>query len=122
MDQIRFTSLGRYDEMLRHIQGHKYYINQGIKKEISMEEATASWYEKVYKPIIDIVRSENMLSRFPGRTESDLYIWTIKHWDGLKWKYGQEFPLDEAVKEYSQIYGKNIFQQMKDLLKKIIKN
>lgn len=122
MEQIRFTSLGRYDEMLRHIQGHKYYINQGIKEEISMEEASVSWFEKVYTPIINIVRNENMLSRFPGRTESDIYVWTIKHWDGLKWKYGQEFPLDEAVKEYSQIYGKNIFQQISDFIKKILKN
>ena len=122
MKNIRFTSLGRYDEMLRHIQGHKYFINQEIKKEITMKEASISWYEKVYCPIIEIIKSENMLSRFPGRTESDIYIWTIKHWDGLKWKYGQEYPLDEAVKEYSQIYGKNVFQQISDFFKKMFRN
>jgi len=122
MEQIRFTSLGRYDEMLRHIQGHKYYINQESNEEIILEEAAASWFEKVYTPIVEIVRRENMLSRFPGRTESDLYIWTIKHWDGLKWKYGQEYPLDEAVKEYNQIYGKNIMQQISDFIKKLFKN
>lgn len=122
MSNICFTSLGRYDEMLRHIQGHKYYINQGKNEEISMEEATSSWFEKVYSPIVEIIRNENMLSRFPGRTESDIYIWTIKHWDGLKWKYGQEYPLDEAVKEYNQIYGKNIFRQISDFLKKIFTN
>jgi len=121
MDKIRFTSLGRYTEMLRHIQGHKYFINQGIEIEISMEAATASWFEKVYTPIVDIVRNENMLSRFPGRTESDIYIWTIKHWDGLKWKYGQEYPLDEAVKEYNQMYGKSLLRQVTDFFKKILK-
>lgn len=119
MEEIRFTSLGRYDELLRHIHGHKYYINQGIKEEISLEEAAKSWYENVYSPIVSIIRSENMLSRFPGRTESDIYIWTIKHWDGLKWKYGQEYPMDEAVKEYSKIYGKSFFQQLKEFLKGI---
>ncbi|MDA3809059.1 MAG: transcriptional regulator [Spirochaetaceae bacterium] len=122
MENIRFTSLGRYTEMLRHILGHKYYINQGMDEEITMKEAALSWYEKVYLPIIDIVRTENMLNRFPGRTESDIYIWTIKHWDGLKWKYGQEYPLDEAVKEYNQIYGKSFFKQLSDFLKKIFKN
>lgn len=119
MEQIRFTSLGRYDEMYRHILGHKYFINQGIKKEISLKEAAVSWFEKVYTPIIEIIRKENMLSRFPGRTESDIYIWTIKHWDGLKWKYGQEYPLDEAVKEYNEMYGKSFWQQLKDLLKRL---
>lgn len=122
ISQIRFTSLGRYDEVIRHIQGHKYYINQGIEEEISFKEAARSWFDKVYLPIVEIVRRENMLSRFPGRTESDLYIWTIKHWDGLKWKYGQEYPMDDAVKEYSQIYGKSFPQRVKDFLKKILKN
>ncbi len=44
MENIVFTSLGRYDEMLRHINGHKYFINQGLDEELSMEEATISWY------------------------------------------------------------------------------
>lgn len=122
MDKIHFTSFGRYTEMIRHIQGHKYYINQGIEKEIPMEEAAVSWFEKVYTPIVEIIRNENMLARFPGRTESDIYIWTIKHWDELKWKYGQEYPLDEAVKEYNQIYGKSIYQQIRAFLKKIFKS
>ena len=121
METICFTSLGRYDEMLRHILGHKYFINQDIKREISMEEATESWFTNVYSPIVEIIRNENMLSRFPGRTESDIYIWTIKHWDGLKWKYGQEYPLDEAVKEYNQIYGKSILRQISDFFKKFLK-
>lgn len=119
MDKIRFTSLGRYDEMLRHIQGHKYFINQKIETELTLKDGTISWFENVYSPIIEIIKKENMLSRFPGRTESDIYIWTIKHWDGLKWKYGQEYPLDDAVKEYSQIYGKGFMQQIKDFLQKI---
>lgn len=116
MDQIRFTTLGRYDEMLNHIHGHKYYINQGIEEEIPLEEAARSWFDNVYTPIVEIIRKENMLARFPGRTESDIYIWTIKHWDALKWKYGQEYPLDEAVKEYSQIYGRGLWQRIKDFL------
>ncbi len=121
MEEIRFTSLGRYDEMLRHIHGHKYFINQDIEKEISMKEAAVSWFDNVYTPIITIIRNENMLTRFPGRTESDIYIWTIKHWDGLKWKYGQEYPLDEAIKEYSQIYGKNLIQRISDFFRKVFR-
>lgn len=122
MTNIRFTSLGRYDEMRRHIQGHKYYINQAVEEEISLEEAAASWFTKVYMPIIEIIKNENMLSRFPGRTESDIYIWTIKHWDGLKWKYGQEYPMDEAIKEYNKIYGKSLLQQISDFFKKLFKS
>ncbi|MBI9103078.1 MAG: transcriptional regulator [Spirochaetales bacterium] len=121
MENICFTSLGRYDELLRHILGHKYFINQGLDEEISMQEAAISWFVKVYSPIVEIIRNENMLSRFPGRTEADIYIWTIKHWDGLKWKYGQDYPLDEAVKEYNQMYGRNLWAQIKDFFSAIRK-
>lgn len=121
MEEIFFTAPGRYDEMLRHIYGHKYYINQGNSKEITLEEAALSWYENVYTPIIQIVKNENMLSRFPGRTASDLYIWTIKKWDELKEKYGQAYPLDQAVKDYNDMYGKNIFHQICGFFRKIFK-
>jgi len=48
-----------------------------------------------------------------------LYIWIVKHWDDLKKKYGQDFPLDQATKEYSEIYGRNIFQTFWEYIKSI---
>jgi len=103
--EIEFTAPGRYEELLRHILGHKYYINQGKEEEIPLKEAAMSWYQRLYTPICRIVEDENILSRFPQRTKADLYIWVVKHWDHLKGKHGQQYPLDKAVKEYSAIYG-----------------
>lgn len=122
MDKIHFTAPGRYHEMLNHILGHKYYINQGIEEEITLEEATKSWYEKLYYPVIQTVREDGLVARFNNRTEADLYIWIVKHWDDLKSKYGQDFPLDQATKEYSEIYGRNIFQTFFAYIKTIIKS
>jgi hypothetical protein len=79
--QLEFTDTGRYDEIMRHIHGHKYYINQSLPKEISFEEAMLSWYRKVYLPIVRLIKGERILSHFPGRTEADLYIWIVGHWD-----------------------------------------
>lgn len=122
MEEIYFTAPGRYFELLNHILGHKYFINQGKKEEITLEEATKSWYETIYKPIRSIVREDNLVSRFNNRTEADLYIWVVKHWDDLKSKYGQDFPLEQATREYSEIYGKNIFQRFISWLKAIIRS
>ncbi|QEN06351.1 transcriptional regulator [Thiospirochaeta perfilievii] len=119
MSEIYFTAPGRYMELLNHILGHKYFINQGIEDEISLKEATISWYENLYSPIIKTVREDSLVARFNNRTEADLYIWIVKHWDDLKSKYGQDFPLDQATKEYSDIYGKNLFQNFLAYLKKI---
>jgi hypothetical protein len=109
---INFTAPGRYDELLDHIQVHKYFINMDKKEEIPYSSAVVSWYDNVYKPIVRIIEEENILSKFPGRTTADLYIWMVKYWDGLKKKYGQDYPKEKAVKRYSQKYGKNYFSKV----------
>jgi len=102
---IFFTAPGRYEEMLQHVLGHKYFINMKQEDEIPLPVAARSWYENLYIPIIKIIREANLLSRFPGRTESDLYIWIVKQWHYLKEKYGDEYPLEAAAAKYTQEYG-----------------
>ena len=87
-----FTEPGRYDEVQHHIEVHKYYLNQSYVGEISFEDAMVSWYNNVFRPIIDLIEAENILARFPGRTAEDLYMWIVKHWDELKRKYGSDSP------------------------------
>lgn len=120
MSEIYFTAPGRYMELLNHILGHKYFINESSDEEITLEEAAKSWYENLFCPIRETVREDNLLARFPHRTEADMYIWVVKHWDDLKSKYGQDFPLDKATKEYSEKYGKNIFQTFFSFIKRVI--
>lgn len=120
--ELQFTEPGRFIEILRHIQGHKYFINMDVDEEIPFVEAGRSWYESIYKPIIDIIRSENYVQRFPNRTESDLYMWIVQHWDSLKQRYGADFSLEMAADDYSRSFGKGLFSQFKDMLVSWIKN
>jgi hypothetical protein len=103
---IRFTEPGRYDEVIQHILGHKYYINQKRSEEISFADATRSWFDTVYMPIVRVLRTENVPARFPRRTEADLYIWIVKHWHYLKEKVGPDVPVRDAVRSYSSRFGK----------------
>jgi hypothetical protein len=64
-----------------------------------------SWYDTVYKPIVDLIEGQRFLKAFPGRTAADLYVWIVRHWDDLKKKYGQSFPLEQAAREYTELYG-----------------
>lgn len=118
---VNFTATGRFDEIVQHIMTHKYFINQGQKKEIPLKKAIKSWYQNVYLPVIDIIHTEDLAGRFPGRTESDLYVWMIHHWHSLKYKYGEHVSLEDAVLDYSEKKGKGPFRRFSDNVKAIVK-
>jgi len=103
---MNFSSPGRYDVIYNHILVHKYYLNEDIKEEIHFNNALVSWYNNVYSPVLKIIRDHWLLVNFPGRTESDLYVWIIKHWDFLKKKYGT-YSLYKAAGDFSKKYGQS---------------
>jgi hypothetical protein len=113
-----FTEVGRYDEVLHHIEGHKYYLNQRYPEELSFRQALFSWFNNVFKPIVDVIAYERILLRFPGRTAADLYMWIVKHWDELKKQYGEDYPMQEAARDFSSRYGKSIWKQLADWIRK----
>ena len=103
---MNFSSPGRYDVIYNHILVHKYYLNEKIEDELPFKDALVSWYNNVYNPVIKIIREQWLLVHFPKRTEADLYVWIIKHWDFLKKKYGA-YSLAEAAWDFSRKYGKS---------------
>jgi hypothetical protein len=118
MDEIRFSSPGSYPELVHHIQVHKYFINQGRSEELTFAEGATSWYEKVYKPIIEEVRLQKIATAFPGATEADLYMWIVRHWDNLKHMSGShEVSIESAASDYKARFGKGGLRRWLDRLK-----
>jgi len=105
-NDLNFSSPGRYDVIYNHILVHKYYLNETKEEEIPISDALVSWYNNVYNPVIAIIREQWLLVNFPGRTEADLYVWIIKHWDFLKKKYGT-YSLAQAAGDFSKKYGQD---------------
>jgi len=103
---LNFSSPGRYDVIYNHILVHKYYLNENQEEEIHFNDALVSWYNNVYNPVIKIIRDQWLLANFKGRTEADLYVWIIKHWDFLKKKYGA-YTLAQAAGDFSKKYGQD---------------
>mgnify|MGYP000850967369 CR=1 FL=1 len=108
---IDFTSPGEYDILYNHILIHKYYINMNQTEEIPLHDAVLSWYKNVYTPLIQILINQKIMKKFKHNTLSDMYVWIIKYWEELKDKFGSEISLDDAASEFSEKYGKTIFQQ-----------
>ena len=118
---LSFSTPGRYDEIIMHIQGHKYYINLDEEEEIPFEDAMLSWYDNVFCPIMHIIIDEKILSRFPERTPADLYVWIVSTWHELKEQYGEEYSLKQAALDYSQEHGQSLPEQIKEVLRRVVK-
>ncbi len=116
---LRFTAPGRYDVVEHHIHVHKYFINQDRNEEIPFEEAMRSWYDNVFRPIIEIIHAARVLGRFPGRTPADLYVWIVKHWHELKVKYGPGVAMEQAAVDFSHRFGLSFGQRVRRLLRRV---
>jgi hypothetical protein len=120
---LDFSFPGQYDVIYRHILVHKYYLNEQYRGELPFDQALISWYHTVYDPIIQIIKSEKLYARFPGRTASDLYVWIVKHWDFLKKKYGIHYSIPDAVRDFCGKYGTGkgkFFPRMVSLLNRLL--
>ena len=120
MDRITSNSPGFYAELVNHIQVHKYFINQGVEGEISFADAARSWYQHVYEPIVEEIRKEHILSKFPGKTEGDLYMWIVRHWDEMKRQEGQNVTIAEAASDYKKRFSKGWFWRLRERVKVLV--
>jgi hypothetical protein len=75
--RIEFSELGGYLELVRHINAYRYSLGQQLGRPIDRDEAVAGWYDSVYLPIVQVIRAQHAIKRFPGRTEADLYRWVM---------------------------------------------
>jgi hypothetical protein len=98
---IKMSMPGGFDRMLEHIAVHRYFMGIDKKRDISEEESVAHWYDKVYLPIIRVIRESGILDAFPGKTEGDLYLWVLDHQQYLSEEEGKPLkPPEQAAREY----------------------
>lgn len=98
--RIEFTELGKYRLLLEHIETHRYFLSLKGGREIPYEEAVVSWYDNVYRPLVEAFRKSEILKFFPGRTESDLYIWVSEHLYELRRTLGRDISPEAAVADF----------------------
>ena len=106
---IVLTLPGGYWELEESIAIHRHWDSLEQKKDISWLEAVTNWYDKIYLPLITKIQNEDILSFFPGRTESDLAVWVLRHWEKLERDYGgEDVAPDEAVEDFAERARSNI--------------
>jgi uncharacterized ParB-like nuclease family protein len=94
--RLECSRLGRYDEILKHILGHGYFLGLELGRPVPLPEAAASWYDHVYKPVAEAIRKHRVLEQLPGWTEADLYVEITHRWLKLS-QVGKASGPDPAV-------------------------
>ena len=94
--RLECSRLGRYDEIMSHIIGHRYFLSAEQHRDVPLSEAAASWYDNVYHPVAEAIRKHHVLEQMPGWTEADLYVEITRRWLAAS-KEGEPAGPDPAV-------------------------
>jgi hypothetical protein len=100
---IVLTLPGGYWELEESIAVHRHWQSWDSDTDMPWPEAVADWYDQIYLPLATKIREEEILVYFPGRTEADLVVFVLRHWDKLEREYGgEEVQATEAVEDFAE--------------------
>ncbi len=102
---IRPTALGRYDEIVTHIEGRRRLAEERAGKSVSVSDAAADWYDNLYLPIALAAREQKLLRDFPDRTEADIYLWVMANRLQIQMAAGSRFSPESSARVYREIEG-----------------
>ena len=113
--RLECSRLGRYDEIMQHIAGHRYFLSVEQRRDVPLAEAAASWYDHVYKPIAAAIRKHNVLRQLPGWTEADVYVEVTRRWLALS-KRGEPAGPDPAIHALLAANARSWWQRRRTIL------
>lgn len=94
---LRVSVPGQYGHLENHIEAHRFWIEKWDVIELTFEQAAARWYDDAYLPLVQAIREQGVLRYFPGRTETDFFIWLSRHRAELQKEIGAIISPDLAV-------------------------
>ena len=79
VQEIVLTCARCYEDLASMIEAYRRGLDEAGAGPVSTEQAVSGWYSEVYAPAIAGIRQNDLLARFPDRTEADLFIWAWKN-------------------------------------------
>lgn len=104
---IELGQPGGYATLLEHIAVPAYMLSQQQNRPVDWDEAVGLWYDDVYLPVVRAIRESqpDLLRRYPGRSEADLYLWLMEHRDALAQEPALEPALAAAARQFVEAMG-----------------
>ncbi|MEX2535945.1 MAG: universal stress protein [Trueperaceae bacterium] len=103
--ELTTTAPGQYGKLLEHISVHRYFMGVDRDREIPYGLAVAHWYDTVYLPVVESIRKHGLLRGFPGRSETDLYLWLAEHRAALEQELGWALPAEAVAQGVAEEVG-----------------
>jgi hypothetical protein len=118
---IELTLPGGYSRLIEHIRVHRWFLGERRNRDIPWKEAVGHWYDKVYLPLIKVIRANQILKSFPHRSEADLYLWIIEHLWYLRQDGIDEVSLEVAAAHFAENYSEKRFNRLIGFFKRLFK-
>jgi hypothetical protein len=77
--------------------------------------------DNYYLPGIRVIRDHGILQDFPGRTETDLYLWLRKHQSELEDSLNQQITDHDAAHDLSERFGQRLWQKINRFFSNLVK-
>ena len=117
---IEFSEPGGYEDLWEHIRVHRYYLGLERQQAVSLDEAVTSWYDMLYRPVVEVIRQRHILADFPGRTEADLYLWIMDHRHHLSEHYGQDVGAEAAGEDFAEQFSQRLTKKMARRMRHVV--
>jgi hypothetical protein len=116
--RIELTLPGHYARLLEHIAVHRWFAGIEAGRPVIYTEAVASWYDRVYSPLVDAIRETHILRDFPQRTEADLYLWLSEHlWYVHQAGYLEDaMPVDAVARAFATRFSSRLRRRLARLI------
>ena len=93
---MRVSVPGQYRHLENHIEAFRYRL-ESENGDVPFDEAAARWYDEAYLPLVGAIREQGILRYFPGRTETDFFVWLARHRAELEEELGWQISPEMAV-------------------------
>ena len=103
--EIELSLPGGYQKLIEHIETHRWFMGEREKSEVDWDKAVVDWYQQVYRPLVKVIRDNQTLKEFSGRTEADLYLWIIEHLWYLREEYLGEISFENAAVDFVEKFS-----------------
>lgn len=94
---LRVSVPGQYAHLENHIEAFRYRLEAESGQDVALVDAAARWHDKAYLPLVLSIRDQGVLRYFPGRTETDFFVWLSRHRIDLERELGLAIGADDAV-------------------------
>lgn len=117
---IELTEAGRYPQLQARIDLHYQHLQDQSEEPIEYQQAVADWYDRVYLPVVRVIRRQGILREFPERTEADLYLWMMDHCRELEQHLGWQVGVDQVAADLAEHHSERTSRRVEQLGERLL--